>query len=154
MIRETYSGILVLAALLAVVAISPGTGCKRDEGSRGRASAATNTAQLTESQAEPSAIARVVFVGKQNACDCTRRRIGDSWAALQAALDGRQDIPVERIRVDTDPANVAPYEQMRAIMVLPAVYFMDSSGRLAQMLQGEINEQQVADVIDGRRSAP
>ena len=34
------------------------------------------------------AVERIVFVGRKDACDCTRKQIDASWNALQAAMEG------------------------------------------------------------------
>jgi hypothetical protein len=153
---------LVLGMVCSLVMIASGIGCGRDGASasaspgteqttveQSESSAGTVTAQVTADASTVPTIARIVFVGKEEACDCTRGRIDASWAELQAALSGRTDIPIEQLLVDTQEAAVAPYEAMRSIMVLPAVYFLDSSGGLIEMLQGEITQAQFADVLDG-----
>ena len=83
-------------------------------------------------------VAKIVFVGQKQACPCTRKRIDGSWAALQAAAGARKHIPIERIYMDTDEVEVEPYEEMRAIMVLPGIYLLDGSGKLLDMVQGEV----------------
>lgn len=95
-----------------------------------------------EEKASASKITKIVFVGKQKACDCTRKRVDDSFAALQSALAGRSDITIERLQADSDADRVAPYKEMRAMMVLPAIYLLDSAGALVEMLQGEVTSEQ------------
>ncbi len=90
----------------------------------------------------PGKVTKIVFVGQKEACDCTRKRVDDSDAALQAALKGLDSIGVERLNLDVDKDKLAPYRAMRAIMVAPAVYLLDDKGALVDMLQGEITTEQ------------
>ena len=97
--------------------------------------------------AATAAVARVVFVGKENACQCTRKAIDASWKALEAALGPHNGISVEQVKVDTESDRVAPYRAQRAFMALPAMYFFDAAGGLVEMLQGEVTEEQVRAVL-------
>jgi len=92
-------------------------------------------------------ITRIVFVGKSKACDCTRKRIDDSYAGLQQALSETKGVTVQRLRVDTDEAQIAPYKKLRPIMVLPGVYFLSDTGALVAMLQGEISAEQFSEEL-------
>ncbi|MBN1944661.1 MAG: hypothetical protein JW797_03250 [Bradymonadales bacterium] len=120
------------------------------------AAAAESTPPTTEEEAAEqgtavgatsSAVTRIVFVDRQGGCACNRRRIDASWTALQTALDGRADIAVERLFSDTNREQVAPFQQMRAILTIPAIYFLDSSGGLVEVLQGQVTSQQVAALL-------
>jgi hypothetical protein len=97
--------------------------------------------------ATTAAVARVVFVGKENACQCTRNAIDASWKALEAALGPHNGISVEQVKVDTESDRVAPYRAQRAFMALPAMYFFDAAGGLVEMLQGEVTEEQVRAIL-------
>jgi hypothetical protein len=159
MMTRSYpsKGLLVLGALLAVAMFFGA--CKQEASTppiSATASApvpvaktpareaATKTAQ---DLAAPGKVARIVFIGKAKACDCTRKRVDDSFAALQGALADHKDIPVERLTVDIDEAKVAVYKKMRAIMALPAIYLLDGAGGLVEMLQGELSTKQLQAAI-------
>jgi len=131
--RESYRRAFALCAVLILDA-----SCNQDVPVPGGATDKGSAAQVVKTK-----VAKIVFVGKQDACDCTRGRVDDSFAALETALAGRGNIPVERIRVDIDEDKVAPYAQKRAIMVLPAIYLLDESGELVQVLQGEVTAAQL-----------
>ncbi len=92
-------------------------------------------------------VVRIVFVGKQNACDCTRKRIDASWQALQAALAKKSAVPVERLNIDTQNDQVAFYQGLRSIMAVPAIYFLDAKGDLVEMLQGEVTVEQASGAL-------
>lgn len=92
-------------------------------------------------------VARVVFVGKEHACDCTRKKVETAWAALQKALGTPAKLPVETLQADTQEDKVEPYKKLRPIMALPAIYFLDAKGGLVEMLQGEITDAQVSSVF-------
>jgi hypothetical protein len=93
-----------------------------------------------------SPVARIVFLGKENACACTRSAIDASWNALQEALGGA-NIPIERYQVDTQGAQAAPYREMRALMGLPGIYFLNAAGGLIDVLQGEVSAGQIRAVL-------
>ena len=95
------------------------------------------------------AVARIVFIDKENCCQCTQDRIDASWAALQAALAGRASpVPVERVHVDTQPELAAQYRNKQAFMALPAVYLLDGSGNVVELLQGELTHAQVSAALE------
>jgi hypothetical protein len=132
---------LLLGSALALAL----TGCNPSNaapGETGTSTADTSTAQ----PAGPAAtkLARIVFVGKENACDCTRATIDAGWAALEKALGTPARLPVERIQVDTGDAKVAPYRTQRPLMALPAIYFVDGQDAVLDLLQGEVTEAQIA----------
>jgi hypothetical protein len=86
---------------------------------------------------------RIVLIGKQNACDCTRKRVEHSFAVLQSALEGRSDIAIEQPEVDVDQEAVARYQKLRPIMVLPAISLLDGAESVVDVLQGEVTMEQV-----------
>jgi len=93
-----------------------------------------------------SPVTRIVFLDKENCCQCTRAATDASWAALQEAL-GDASIPIERIHVDTQADQAGPYQGMQAMMAVPGIYFLDASGGLVGMLQGEVTAAQVGAVL-------
>jgi len=97
-------------------------------------------------------VARIVFVGQREACDCFKERIAKTWKALETALEGHKDLPVERLELDVDEAKVDPYEQMQALMTAPGVYLLDSEGKLVKMLQGELTAEQLRRALGAGQS--
>ena len=100
-----------------------------------------------EPPAEPTAaadVARIVFIDQEECCECTRKRTDATWAALNEALEGRADVPVERVHSDSQEAQAQPYLDMRPMMVVPGLYFLDAEGDLVEMLQGELTAEQIA----------
>ena len=134
---------VALASVVCLLALA--TNCKREVAASGPAVTTTAASASTAAATKPAkaTVARVVFVGKQDACDWTRKRVDDSFAALQTALGDRRDISVERLQEDLDQASVTHYQQMGAIMVVPAIYLLDGSGALVEMLQGEVTVEQL-----------
>ena len=94
-----------------------------------------------------SKVARIVFVGKQNACACTRKTIDASWKALQSALGNKSRYPIEELKIDVDGAKVDGYRSKRAFVALPAIYFLDGAEGVKELLQGEVTETQVRAVL-------
>jgi hypothetical protein len=121
-------------AVLALVIIF--TGCKKDT--------AEETAKPESTGAQFS---RIVFVGQKDACQCTRDRIDASWAALETVLGRQPAVPVERIQEDVDAAKAEEYAKLKAIMVVPGIYFLDENGKLVELLQGEVNAEQITAVL-------
>ncbi len=109
--------------------------------------ATTTTAGETETGTRPASI---VFVGKKDACDCTRDRIDTSWNALRTALKDRQNLPLQRIQLDVDMQEAQRLANLKPLMAAPGIYFLDDKGGLVEMLQGEVSEAQLAAVLDER----
>lgn len=140
----TNSALLCLLSLC----LAP-TGCKESRASAANEGAAASQAALSAPApaATKSEVTKIAFMDKVHACDCTKKRVDTGWAALQAALTGRTDITVERIHSDTEEAKVEPYHKLRAMMTLPALYFLDAKGGLVELLQGDLTTEQIADVL-------
>lgn len=96
---------------------------------------------------EQPKVARIVFLGQKEACECTRKRIDSTWESLNAALKGGPKIPVERIQVDVEEKKTARYIGMRALMVMPGIYFLSKKDTLIEMLQGEVREDQIIQML-------
>jgi hypothetical protein len=92
-------------------------------------------------------VARIVFVGKEHPCDCTRKALDAGWAALQKALGTPARVPVEKLQVDTDGPKVEPYRTQKPIMALPAIYFLDGKGTVVELLQGEVTTDRITSVL-------
>lgn len=95
-------------------------------------------------------LAKIVFLDQETACDCTRKRIDGTWAALQAAVGQPASLQVERIHVDTQAAQAETYTLLKPLMVTPGVYFVDDHDGVLEMLQGEVRQEQIAAVLKGR----
>lgn len=124
-------------------------GCTRGSGEPA-AAPATPASQVSNAAAS-SAVSRVVFLDLEDCCECTRNRIETSWNALQAALSGDPGSPpVERVHMDSQSQQAAPYQALKPAMVAPALYFLDRDGRLVAFLQGEVTDAQVRDALGGK----
>ncbi len=151
--------------VVAVVAVLAVAGCDRKAeasseprtSTTARAQAVTSAVlPATSPAADPtgsaavstpgSPVARIVFIGKENACQCTRAAIEASWAALQEALAGA-NIPIEQLKIDTQAAQAAPYRDLQAMMAVPGIYFLDASGGLVAMLQGEVTTDAIRAIL-------
>jgi len=111
--------------------------------------AAPGQASASQVAATPAAakVTKVVFVGKEHACECTQKRVEGCWAALQKALGTPPKLPVVRLQIDTDQAKVEPYQRQKPMMAVPAIYFVDGKENVLDLLQGEVNEPQIAEVL-------
>jgi len=99
-------------------------------------------------------LAKIVFVGKEHPCDCTRKALDSGWAALQKALGAPAKLPVERLQVDTEAQKVEPYQKQKPFVALPAIYFLDGKGAVVELLQGEVSPEQITNVLDPKKVAP
>ncbi len=132
--------------LLALSSLFAAMACKSKEPTSAAAISAAVAAPATQApaKARPS---RIVFVGKEHACDCTRKSVEAGWAALQKALGTPAKLPVERLQVDTQGDKVTPFRQQKPMMALPAIYFVDGKGTVLELLQGEVGEAEIAGVL-------
>jgi hypothetical protein len=101
----------------------------------------------TPAPTSTSKIARVVFMDKEHACQCTRKRVDDTWAALQTALGTPPKLPIERIYVDTQADQAGPYVSEKPLVVPPGIYFVDRQQHVFELLQGEIKADEIAAVL-------
>jgi hypothetical protein len=118
------------------------TGCDRRQ-----AAPAPSTKQTSVVNPSVPAVKRIVFVGKEHACDCTRKVIEESFATLQKTIGTSTKLPIERIQVDTHADKVKPLQQQKAILALPAIYFLGENNHVLELLQGEVTEAQIKRVI-------
>jgi hypothetical protein len=131
--------------LLAVLALSvAAVGCERSQAAPNPASATGSAAQAATAQPKAT---KIVFVGKQNACECTRKSIDAGWAALQKALGTPAKLPVQQLHIDTEGEKVAPYRKQKPMMALPAIYFLDGKDAVLELLQGEVSDAQISAVL-------
>jgi hypothetical protein len=132
-------------ALICLTATMWLPGCKHDA-PPGAGEAVSNT---TATQAAAQ-VARIVFIDQQEACECTRKRIDDTWAALQTALGSPATLAVERIHLDTEAVRAEKFTAYKPLMVPPGVYFLDAGDVVVEMLQGEVTTEQIAAVLRSR----
>lgn len=132
--------------LLPLLAASLVASCTNPGPAATPAPAAAQPAAAPAAPAAPlaaSKVAKVVFVGKQEACDCTRKAIDASRAALTAALGAKGPVLVEELLSDAEAEKVAPYRALKPFLSLPALYFVDSNDGIVTLLQGELTEAQI-----------
>lgn len=133
---SNYMLIVVVLALGAVV------GCNQKAEAAGGTEQA-QPAQSTSAATRKSAVARLVFLDKAEACECTQKTINKGWSTLQTALGSGNPLPVDRIHIDTQADQAAPLLAQRKIVAVPALYVLDASGNVLEMLQGELEEAEV-----------
>ena len=88
-----------------------------------------------------------MFIGQKEACKCTRDRINASWRALQSANSTSPQVPVERLQWDVDEEAAGKYLDIKALIVLPGIYFLDKKGALIEMLQGQVREEKIYELL-------
>ena len=57
-------------------------------------------------------------------------------------------MPVERLQIDTDGAQVELLRQQKAVMALPAIYFVDTKAKVLDLLQGEVTDAEVTAILN------
>ncbi len=142
------NGIRRFGLVLSVVLV--GLGCNRPQTSQehNAATSAPLTAATPATRAPTTGkVTRVVFVGKEQPCDCTKARLESGWSALQSALGTPPKVPVERLQLDTEPDQVEPFQRQKPAMTLPALYFLDANDSVVELLQGEVTREQVATAL-------
>lgn len=139
----------VFAMLCITLASSAGCGQASGETNNSPAPAPATKQPAVASPSE-SNVARIVFVGQEQACGCTRNRIDGSWRALQAALGESSGIAVERLRRDTQSDQVEEYRMLRPFVTVPAIYLLDENGAIVELLQGEVTEEQLRTALGGQ----
>jgi hypothetical protein len=124
------------ATLLVLALAAAALGCER--------SAAVSPASADES------VTKIVFVGKDKPCDCTRKRIDATWAALEMALGTPPRLPVEKLAMDAQPDQVKPYHDQKPMMVIPGIYLVNAKGSVVNLLEGEVTAEQITAALAGR----
>ncbi len=135
----SFNKTLFLVALTFAMA-----GCDRTQAAPAPAVGAASTAQAATAQPKAT---KVVFVGKQGACECTKAAIDASWTALQKALGTPAKLPVQELKVDLEGEKVEPFRRQKPILALPAIYFVDAKDSVMESLQGEVTEAQISEVL-------
>ena len=129
--------LVMLAAVFLLAA------CGRKEDASGPAAPAPAKIPAA-APAAAARVAKIVFVDQEESCECTKKRIAASWAALTAALGDPPRLPVERIHLDTEEAKAEALEAMKPLIVPPGIYFLDEKEALVAMLEGEVTTAQIA----------
>ena len=137
-----------VAATVLVFCIS--SGCKQEsQPERDIASVKVKNTTPSQKPMSNTKVSKIVFIGQKDACECTLKRVNSSMAALEEALGDRGDIPVEKLNLDVDQTKAERYQKLKPILVPPAIYLLDSSGGLVEMLQGEITPDQLLIAMGG-----
>lgn len=122
-----------------------GLGCQKAEPAV--APDAEKPAPLATQAVESAKVAKVVFVGQKDCCQCTGDRILASWTSLEEVLAKHADVAVDRFDIDVDEARATEMEKLGKVMVIPGLYFLSADGKLVKLIQGEVTAAQVAEVL-------
>jgi hypothetical protein len=104
-------------------------------------------AEKEKADAGKTDVVKIVFVGQKNSCECTQKRIAETWKSLETALKNRKDITVEKIQLDVEEEQAEKLDDLKSIMVAPGLYFFDANENLVEMLQGELTAEQIKKVL-------
>lgn len=124
---------------------TPGTCGTTDVDCSAAVSAQAVERSLNAPAVEPDTrIGRIVFLDKENCCNCTRTRQDATWANLQEALRDINSKPdVEVVHVDTQGERAGEYRDLEPTMVTPGMYFFDQDDAYLELLQGDISTDQI-----------
>lgn len=128
--------------VVVVLALGSAAGCNQKAEAAGGAEP-SQPAQSANAATKKSPVARLAFLDKAEACECTQKAVNKGWGALQAALGSGNPMPVDRIHVDTQADQAAPLLAQRKIVAVPALYLLDANGFVIDMLQGDLQESDV-----------
>jgi hypothetical protein len=98
-----------------------------------------------------SDVSRMVFIGLEKACGCVLNRINDCWSNLQAATQKKYAVSIERVNMDTHRAEAMAYRAKKPFTALPAIYLFDKSGKLLDLLQGELSVDEFTNALNLKR---
>ncbi|MFH2006239.1 MAG: hypothetical protein ABI333_06610 [bacterium] len=132
--RPTLRTSLLACLLFGVLTV---TGCKRN---------ATPAGPMKKKTGER--VASLVFVGKKDACDCTKERVKKGWEKLQSVLKKYTHVKVERLQTDVHRKRVRTLKDQRRFLTLPAVYFFNGKGDIVGMLHGELNPDELVTMLE------
>jgi hypothetical protein len=90
---------------------------------------------------------RIVFVDKEVACACTRKAVDAGWKTLQSVVGPKPAVPIKRLFLDKQPAEVAVYRSKRPMVALPAIYVLDKSDKIVGMVQGEVKPEELKKLL-------
>jgi hypothetical protein len=148
---EVMRSLSIVALLVLFVTVTSCENRKAEAASVSASAAlvapAASAVVLAATNNSTAQVVRIVFVGKEHACDCTRKKVETALAALQSVLGTPPKLPIEMLKVDTEEDKVEPYRKQRPMMAMPAIYFVDGKGGVVEMLQGEITAEQIASIV-------
>ncbi len=110
---------MVLIALIALIACHPPM-WRAEEGAR------------------TDRVHRLVLVVREKGCQCTREDVAKAMRSLGVVLGARRDRMVTQLDWDEDRSRVQRYRSQRRFIALPALYFLDTQGRVVGLLEGDI----------------
>lgn len=143
-----YSGgfcSLLLVSLLALSGCSKGSA---DSEAPAQKQAKTQSGKSGNGEPVVVGVAKIVMLDKEECCECTGARQKASLDAMKSVIEARgSKATLEVIHLDTQPDEAQPYLAMKPLMVPPGMYFLDASGNLLELLQGEVTAEQIEQVF-------
>ena len=139
-IKTSLLGIVTLAAMFSLA-------CNKTSLAGTEQGSNSKIAQVESPAKAENKVARIVFVGQKQACDCTRNRIETTWNTLSDVLKAKTGIPVKRIQCDVDVEETKKMAKLKPLMVAPGIYFINKKEGLVELLQGEVTKEQIEKLI-------
>jgi hypothetical protein len=98
--------------------------------------------------AEPAKLGQVVYITRSKACGCSAEQVKIADKVVSQVFTGPRQALVKRIDYDTDRQAAIPYIGEYRLIQLPALLLLDSQGRLLWSAIGNLEQKQVAQMLD------
>ena len=98
--------------------------------------------------AEPAKLSQVVYITRSKACGCSAEQVKVADKVVSQVFTGPRQALVKRIDYDTDRQAALPYIGEFRLIQLPALLLLDSQGRLLWSAIGNMEQKQVAQMLD------
>lgn len=95
-------------------------------------------------QADQSRVSQVVYITLSKACGCSAQRVKDADVVVGQVFAGPRQALLKRIDYSTDREAAVPYIGEYRLILLPALLFLDSQGRLLWSAIGDVKQPEVA----------
>ena len=105
-----------------------------------------STAMLV--QADQNKVSQVVYITVSKACGCSAQRVKDADVVVGQIFTGPRQALLKRIDYSTDREAAVPYIGEYRLILLPALLFLDSQGRLLWSAVGDVKQPEVAQKLD------
>ncbi|MFH0809035.1 MAG: hypothetical protein V2A77_00975 [Pseudomonadota bacterium] len=107
------------------------------------AALAAGSGPTTASAAQPIKLARVIYIIKGKACECTQKRCQAGDAVMAQVFTGARQRLVTRLDVSGEDSGAATYIQRYKVFTVPALLFLDAQGNLLWSAQGELSREEI-----------
>jgi hypothetical protein len=98
--------------------------------------------------AGPAKVSQAVYITRSKACGCSAEKVKVADKVVSQVFTGPRQSLLKRIDYDTDRQAAVPYIGEFRLIQLPALLLLDSQGHLLWSAIGNIEQKQVAQMLD------